>query len=174
MRKVIVYCHGFCSSANTPKVDRLRAVKNSVVHAWDIDVDPLESLPYLFEKIDIDVMLNKLHEPCKVIFVGTSLGAWYASTLANAYGADAVLINPSYDPSSSLDKYGVSPLICSRYFEISWNDRFKYFIAVDDEVIDFAPVRDKLDAVGAVFVENSDHRFNGPEFDAVIAAIDAM
>jgi predicted esterase YcpF (UPF0227 family) len=40
MKKIIVYCHGFGSSAKTDKVERLKVVKDSEVYAWDIDNKP--------------------------------------------------------------------------------------------------------------------------------------
>lgn len=175
VKKLIVYFHGYGSSANTSKLQKLEAVENSRVFAWDIDIDPSVSIPELLKNIDDTVMLERLHEPCQVVFVGTSLGGWYASTVADIYGVDAVLINPSWHPAKGLSqKYGVDEKIAEKYTEISWNKKYKYFIAKNDEVIDFSPVHDKLIEVNAEFVDNAGHRFSGVEFQRVVDHINNL
>jgi predicted esterase YcpF (UPF0227 family) len=174
MKKVIVYFHGFGSSSNSTKVSRLRKARDSAVYAWDIDVDPSKSIPELLSHIDNNVMLHKLHKPCEIVFVGTSLGAWYASKLADLYGVTAILINPAYNPAKSLQKYNLDVTITSQYDEISWNTRHKYFIAKNDEVIDFSAVQKRLAEVDAVMVDSKNHRFDGTEFEMVIDAINCM
>ena len=59
MKKIIVYCHGFGSSAKTDKVERLKVVKDSEVYAWDIDIDPRVSIDALTKSID-DILLTDL------------------------------------------------------------------------------------------------------------------
>jgi predicted esterase YcpF (UPF0227 family) len=176
VKNLVVYFHGYGSSANSTKVDALRAgVKNSRVFSWDIDIDPRISLPQLMQKIDDCVLLHKLHEPSRVVFVGTSLGGWYASHLADLYGVDAVLINPAYNPVFELhEKYSVPFDVANQYSEISWSKNYKYLIAKEDDVIDFLPVADKLAEVNAEYVPNSSHRFNGPEFQKVIDYINSL
>ena len=46
MKPIVVYCHGYGSSSNTDKVQRLRNF-GFEVHAWDIDIDPSVSIPFL-------------------------------------------------------------------------------------------------------------------------------
>ena len=89
MKKVIVYCHGYASSNKTDKVFRLKKMlPDAEVHAWNIAIDPEISIPYLTGKIDLDILAtNPLEENINLIFVGTSLGGWYASKLADIYKA---------------------------------------------------------------------------------------
>ena len=164
MKPLVVYCHGYGSSSNTDKVQRLRDFGFDV-YAWDIDIDPRVSIPYLENKID-DLLLDNIHHNIDLVFIGTSLGCWYASKLADAYGAKAILINPSYTPAKSLLRYGVSTDIASKYDNTVFDENDTVIVAKDDEVIDHSD-RDFSNAKAVILSENGGHRFNGREFDLV-------
>ena len=142
----------------------------SDTYAFNIDVDPDVSLKYLEDQIDITLLDEKyMHHPnLQIIFIGTSLGAWYAAELADKYKSKAVIVNPCYDPASMLPKLGCSEIIANKYPPMKWLNDAIYYIAKDDEVIDFRPVRNVLDQLNTYWIDNSNHRFNGPEFDEVI------
>lgn len=165
MKKLIVYCHGYGSSANTDKVRRLAAVANSEVYAWNIHIDPELSLPFLEDHID-GILVHDMHDEAELVFVGTSLGGWYASKLAEKYGARAIIVNPSYDPSNGLAKYDVNESIRSKYDAMPILKNARYVIAKDDEVINFDELLPKLPNV--VMSETGGHRFNGPEFEELV------
>lgn len=164
MKPLVVYCHGYGSSSNTDKVQRLRDFGFDV-YAWDIDIDPRVSIPYLENKID-DLLLDNIHHNIDLVFIGTSLGCWYASKLADAYGAKAILINPSYTPAKSLLRYGVSTDIASKYDNTVFDENDTVIVAKDDEVIDHSD-RDFSNAKAVILSETGGHRFNGREFDLV-------
>jgi uncharacterized protein len=90
----IFYFHGLNSSPNTDKVSRLKEHFTDV-YAFQIDPDPAVSLPYLHEEI---TKALKEYPGVSPIFVGTSLGGWYATELGFEFGASVVAINPSYAP----------------------------------------------------------------------------
>lgn len=165
MKKIIVYCHGFGSSAKTDKVERLKVVKDSEVYAWDIDIDPRVSIDALTKSID-DILLTDLNGLGELVFVGTSLGAWYAAVLAVMYDAKAFLINPSVDPNNSLEKYGVAEDIRMWYTPMPTPRKATVILSENDEVLDFTDVHWKLPVI---LVNNeSGHRFNGPEFEEFV------
>jgi predicted esterase YcpF (UPF0227 family) len=164
MKKIVVYFHGYKSSANSDKVAMLREA-GFETYAWNIDVDPAVSLPRLTNYID-DMLLDNMHEPCEIFFVGTSLGAWYASNMGHLYGVQTILINPCYNPKESLAKYGVDQKILDNYLiDLQFASHQKVFIGSEDEVIDFSGV----DFKGAdnTLVLGADHRFN-KEFGIVV------
>lgn len=166
MKKIIVYCHGYGSSSKTDKVERLRAVENSEVVAFDINIDPNVSVRYLLNTVTDYMLTTRMHEAANLVFVGTSLGAWYANILGNAFRAKTVLINPCYDPKNLLIKYGVDKEILNKYSPIIPNPLTKVFIAQNDEVIDY---EDFDFASGDItFVPSGGHRFNGVEFEKYI------
>lgn len=169
MKKVVFYFHGYASSPKTDKVDKLRDA-GFVVYAFPIDIDPKSSIPSLYHNIDF-ALCNHIDEDIDVVFVGTSLGGYYAAKLAKIYDTKSVIVNPSIEPSVSLAKYGVDPEIMARYDKMNFSDRAKYFIAEEDEVLDFSMYKDEFAKVNCTYVPNCGHRFNGPEFDLVIDAV---
>ena len=70
MKKIVVYFHGFGSSAQNDKVQQLRDA-GIETYSWDIDINPVVSLPELGDKID-DMLMDEPHEPARIFFVGTS------------------------------------------------------------------------------------------------------
>ena len=174
-KKLIFYFHGYNLSPNTDKVGRLKAVFPDT-YAFKIDPDPDISLKYLENQIDLTLLdMKYFHNPClnddrsiDVVFIGTSLGAWYAAELADKYMSKAVIVNPCYDPASMLPKLGCSEIIANKYPPMKWLNDAIYYIAKDDEAIDFRPVRNVLDQLNTYWIDNSNHCFNGPEFDEVI------
>lgn len=173
MRNFVVYFHGYGSKANGEKVQRLRAaLPTSEVYSFDYDLDPRISLKDLGDKIDSHLLDDLYHEPFKMVFVGTSLGAWYASYFAKKYGCKSILINPCYDPGTMLKKYGLADDVLAAYTPMDWSVNADYFISVYDEVIDFSDCLHGVLMNGKTnFFYETDHRFNGEEFDDVITAV---
>lgn len=167
--QLIFYFHGYNSGPTSDKVDRLKSVFPDT-YAFKIDPDPDVSLPYLQDQIDLILLDAKyMHHPnLEIIFIGTSLGGWYAAELADRYKAKAVLINPCYDPSYILKNLGCKERISSKYPPMKWLNDATYYIAKNDEVIDFRPVMNLLSQLKTHLIDNANHRFNGPEFDKVI------
>ena len=164
MKKIVVYFHGFGSSAQTDKVQQLRDA-GIETYSWDINVDPDISIAVLSEKID-DMLSDNPHEPARIFFVGTSLGAWYASLLGHLYGIKTILINPAYNPKESLAKYGVDNSILENYMiGVDFHPTQKVFIGMNDEVIDFSDV--DFNGADVTYVKGAGHRFN-KEFHLVI------
>ena len=173
MKKVIVYFHGYGSSPNSDKVTRLRQEKNWETYAFPINIDPVVAFEQLSGNIDMILADNPHDEDILLVFVGTSLGAWWASKMAKVYTCHAVLINPSIDPETSLLKYDVEPVICQKYHMLAPYHGNKYFFAENDEVIPNEEFRNYLiDAEYNVTVTpNTDHRFGGEAFEGVIKYI---
>lgn len=168
----IIYCHGYASSPNTDKVTELRKHFKEVL-AWQIDVDPDKSLPYLEEEID-QYLAGHINEEGPLVFVGTSLGAWYAGYLAKLYHAPAVLINPCYSFDAVKVDLGIPEEIKAKYEAIGFQypERTTFFVAVNDEVIDmqaFAPESTTYHKMRTN--TTADHRFNGEPFENVIEYI---
>jgi alpha/beta superfamily hydrolase len=159
MEKLIVYCHGYDSGANTGKLKALKSAGFNA-HCFQADVDPVEALTYLTNKID-NLLIDHLNQDIELVFVGTSLGGWTASRLSKLYKAKAVIINPSVDPANSLLKYGVSKDICEKYSVFAPHEGHKYFFAKYDEVIDNQIFSKNLTDAGfdVTIVADADHRF---------------
>lgn len=173
MKKVIVYFHGYNSTPTSDKVIRLKqSFSNDYVYSFAIDIDPRIAIIDLQNSID-NILVDHLNEDIKLIFVGTSLGGWWASKLAKIYGCVGIIINACYDPQISLRKYGVSDDILQQYHPMEFCNSNYYFVALHDEVID--PKIDlSLKHINVYDDVAVKHRFNGPEFDDVLELIENM
>lgn len=169
MPTTVVYFHGYGSNKNTSKVAELRTALPGVnVHSFDIDIDPEIAERELEAHID-SMLLDDMHARENVIFVGTSLGAWWASKMSRRYRTRAIAINPSLHPSASLRKYGVPEDICAKYSELELGKGIVYFFAEKDEVIDHTETMRRVKELGSEFYVNphADHRFGAPHFSQV-------
>jgi uncharacterized protein len=95
---LIVYLHGFNSSPDSHKAQVLRRYMEEQGLGADYACPALS--PLAGEAIRAIEGLAKGDSP--VCFVGSSLGGFYATYLAEKYDANAVLINPAIDPHVGL------------------------------------------------------------------------
>ncbi len=174
MKKIIVYFHGYGSSVNSDKVTRLKQEPGFEVYAYPANIDPVIAVKEVSDNIDL-MLITDPEVSCELIFVGTSLGAWLASKMAKMYQCKAVIINPSIDPTTSLEKYGVPLKIREKYSVLAPYKGHKYFFARHDEVIDNREFRNNLTDAGfdVTIVDGADHRFAGPAFEEVIKYLNA-
>lgn len=168
MKKVLVYCHGYNSSATTDKVQRLKD-EGYEVHAWNININPDISIPELTEKVD-DLLMDHMHQDIQLIFVGTSLGGWYANVLGDVFDTPAVCVNPASSPRNQLLKVGASEEVANLYDDAIFGENHYVVVAEDDDVI---PVNEEVFHNAAKFIlsETGGHRFNGKEFQIVLDLI---
>ncbi len=181
----IIYLHGFRSNGTGSKVDALRAEFGpGAVIAPDLPNDPHE----VRRLIDSIMRTIKTHP---VIFVGTSLGGFYANYFAQRHDCECFLINPATNPSEVL-KNEVGSIINHKTGETSewkteYNERLKHmeivgkhiteaklinlFLARDDKVIPYETTL--LDIPHTAYTSISDtggHRYTD-HFDHVISRI---
>ena len=97
----IVYLHGFNSS---PQSVKGRLIARAAAALSD---PPLFHLPQLSHRPaqaigDVRTWIEKNAEGRDLAFIGSSLGGYYATWLAERYGSRAVLINPAVRPYDDL------------------------------------------------------------------------
>jgi predicted esterase YcpF (UPF0227 family) len=97
---VIVYLHGFNSSPQSHKAQVLG--RYMAEHGMG-DAYACPALPPLAG--DAIRLVEKLVAGNTVCYVGSSLGGFYATYLAEKHDARAVLINPAIDPHTGLRAY---------------------------------------------------------------------
>jgi predicted esterase YcpF (UPF0227 family) len=102
----LVYLHGFRSSSRSTKATLLQ----QAVAALPPEGRPSLWVPDLPHRPAAAVALvaaaaERDGNPARTTFVGSSLGGYYATHLAERYGARAVLINPSIRPYDDLRPY---------------------------------------------------------------------
>jgi predicted esterase YcpF (UPF0227 family) len=170
---MIVYFHGLGSSPNSDKVDRLKAMfPNKRVYAFSANVDPEIACKEVADQIE-SAMIDHLHEPGKVYFIGTSLGAWLAAKMGDLFKVKVLLINPCYDPVESLKKYpGVSDEIRNKYTKIRLQKRMDSTTCAVDPYDPIIDMRNLMQEIGdqVTLFPGVGHRFNGPEFETFVTS----
>jgi predicted esterase YcpF (UPF0227 family) len=97
---IYIYLHGF-NSAFDPEASKVKTL-SSLGEVIGITYDTYVSYDEIFSYITSQVPSDRSDE---VIFVGTSLGGFWAAQMGKHYGCPSVIINPCYDPSSMLRRY---------------------------------------------------------------------
>lgn len=166
--KTLVYCHGYGSNRNTDKVDRLKKLlPDWRVLSFDADLDPEVALEQVGDSVTF-ALADDFSCTGKLVFVGTSLGGWLANALADKFGAPALLVNPAYDPKSTLPALGADPAVVAKYtpLDVSYTKNKKFVFSSNDEVLDHSKLQHLLDDYS--LYDNTSHRFNGPEFEQAV------
>jgi len=103
---VIVYLHGFRSSSQGIKATMLRAAigvlpahERPALWTPDLPHRPAAAIALVVARLEREA------DPAAATFVGSSLGGYYATHLAERFGARAVLINPAIRPYDDLRPY---------------------------------------------------------------------
>jgi uncharacterized protein len=99
----LLYLHGFRSSPQSTKARKVAAWVGAhapQLHWWcpQLPASPREAMALVFAEID--------RWPREAIAViGSSLGGFYATAVAERYGCRAVLLNPAVDPARDLAQH---------------------------------------------------------------------
>jgi predicted esterase YcpF (UPF0227 family) len=93
---MILYLHGFLSSPASAKAQQLRAALARAGHEDDFLCPPLPVGPRL--AADVAMGAAQLEDPRRLVLVGSSLGGYYATWIAERTGCRAVLLNPAVRP----------------------------------------------------------------------------
>lgn len=169
---MILYLHGFRSSPLSFKArligERMAALGRSADYQCpQLPASPREAVALatgLIESSRDDVTL-----------VGSSLGGYYATWLAERHGCRAVLLNPAVKPPRDLEKYvGVTTAYHSNapfefkreYIEelkelaierITLPERYFLIAATGDEVLDWREMTEHYPSARHHIIEGSDH-----------------
>jgi predicted esterase YcpF (UPF0227 family) len=180
---VLIYLHGFNSSPQSHKAQRLKAwlAEQGLEQHYACPALP----PRPREAIAmIEALLPRDSEVC---FVGSSLGGFYATCLAEKHGARAVLINPAIDPHVGLRAYlgeqqnlytGERYILTEADLE-QWRklyaprvtaSRYLLLVETGDEVLDYRLAMVRYAGAQQRIVEGGDHTFQSfPSHLALIA-----
>ncbi len=189
-RPTIVYLHGFRSSpasvkaaAVTAAVEALPEAIRPRLHVPALDFAPAQAVA----AVEAWIRGNVAAPERWLTFVGSSLGGFYATCLAERLGARAVLVNPAVRPYDDLAAYagsqtnlytGATFVVTPAHFQelralavprISRPSRYFLLVQSGDEVLDW---REAVAYYGGAFQHiegGGDHAFQG--FAARIPAI---
>jgi hypothetical protein len=185
----LLYLHGFRSSPASAKAQRMaREVERW--HAAGIDLQWLcpQLPPSPARAVDLIHALTQAWPSATMAVIGSSLGGFYATVLAEQRGCAAVLINPAVEPARDLagqignqttwhdpalqfefTTADVEALRAARPARISRPERYHALIATGDEVLDWREMRARYAGSCGVLVQGSDHALS--DFEAHLAGI---
>lgn len=156
----LFYFHGFKSSGQSSTAKMLaEAYPNARVICPTYNTkNAHEAVETLSREIAENVSSEDL-----VVFVGTSLGAFFANFFSNKMLIPSVLINPCLDPGTLLRKHNPEHGVdCESFYRYYLEDLRSVPKAVvlgrDDEVIPYNTFLDRLSKYHVFIKENMGHR----------------
>ncbi|MFL9873379.1 YqiA/YcfP family alpha/beta fold hydrolase [Paraburkholderia megapolitana] len=189
---MILYLHGFRSSPRSFKAcvlaERLAELGRS--DEWCCPMLPVSP----FETIALAESLVAAAPPQPVTVIGSSLGGYFATHLAEKHGWPAVLLNPAVVPQRDLSQYlgeqplwhgGGSIVVEARHLDelralgvasITRPERYYLIAATGDEVLDYREMLAHYPGARTRVIKGSDHAISEfPQYvDDVLAFCDQM
>lgn len=169
---MLVYLHGFNSSAHSTKA---RLMGDYLAQRGLSRRYACPSLPHRPGQAIAMAEAAMAGKPgCEVCFVGSSLGGFYATYLAEKHKAHAVLINPAIDPHIGLRAYlgPQSNLYTGEKYQLTeahlqqWAalrvtrvtpENYLLLVETGDEVLDYRQAVNFYAGARQVVVEGGDH-----------------
>jgi len=170
---MILYLHGFRSSPRSFKARLVQERMTAAGRASDLICPQLPASPKA--AMELALLLAERHAPDNLAIVGSSLGGFYATWLAERLGVRAVLLNPSVDPLSSLEKHVglttawhsdepfefrreyIAELAELKVARITRPERYFLIAATGDEVLDYRDMLAHYQGARQHVIEGSDH-----------------
>lgn len=170
---MILYLHGFRSSPVSFKARVVQKALEDAGRAEELICPQLPASPK--EAIDLALRLAGSHAPGNLAIIGSSLGGFYATWLAERLGVRAVLLNPSVNPLKNLEHHvGVTTawhsdepfefrreyideLAALKVEQITRPERYFLLAATGDEVLDYRDMVAHYAGAKQHVIEGSDH-----------------
>jgi predicted esterase YcpF (UPF0227 family) len=172
----LLYLHGFNSSPQSHKaqlVIQYMSANNCLdqLICPQIPAAPEEARLFLVKLVEETLENHRLS------FVGSSLGGYYATYLAEKYSGTAVLINPSVKPYETLraylgenkfyfdegcwefDETHIQQLEVMRVDEITQPERYLVLLQTGDETLDYREAELKYQDSHCIIEQGGDHAF---------------
>ena len=174
----ILFLHGFSSCGKGNKSQTLKAyfgekelIANNLSYA---PLDAIDELEHIIQTQEVDLL------------IGSSLGGFYATYLAEKYAMKAVLLNPSTEPWQTLLPYvGWQKRFCDEEvfeFKASYIEAFKtlkvapekgnYLVLLqsEDELLDYTKAQSLYNKHKVIVEYGGNHRFEN--VDAYLSMIE--
>jgi hypothetical protein len=179
---MILYLHGFRSSPRSTKAERIKSALAARGRAGDFVCPQLPASPRA--AVNMVLAAAQLEHPDRLALVGSSLGGYYATWVAERLGCRAALLNPAVSPALDLAaQLGRHPVYFSdqtveltvdhlselRAIDtaaITRPERYLLVAATGDEVIDCATMIAKYAGCRQRVIEGSDHALS--DFDRYV------
>ena len=175
----LLYLHGFNSSPGSYKARQLLSHLAALANPPECYVPGLPHRPAAaIEKLER--ILGAL-DPAATTLLGSSLGGYYATWLAERFGCKAVLINPAVRPYEDLARYRgtnrnlytgecyeltqshIEELAALRVAAITRPERYWLLVQTGDEVLDYNEAVIFCRGAMQTVIAGGDHGFQGFE-----------
>lgn len=172
---MLLYLHGFNSSPQSKKaIETGRWIKLNAPH---IKFCCPQLSPYAFEVMQKLKSIIEAHLPQPIYLVGSSMGGFFATCLAEQYNLPAVLINPAVNPGSGLhswlgknenyitgERWVFEPKHIEEYVrlnpeKIERRKNYKVLLQTGDEVLDFRRAQHHYEGCLIETEAGGDHSF---------------
>ena len=168
----ILYLHGFRSSPRSTKARLVQGRLEALGRAHELICPQLPASPQA--AMELVLTLAERYAD-RIAIVGSSLGGFYATWLAERFGCRAVVINPAVDPLKDLEKHvGVTtnwhsdePFEFKRDYidelaaltveRITRPERYLLLAATGDEVLDYRDMLSHYAGAHQHVIQGSDH-----------------
>lgn len=172
---MILYLHGFRSSPDSFKARKMAEYLQILGRSEEYLCPQLPASPLLAIQMLEDLLVRYSGNDNKLTLIGSSLGGYYATWLAEKHGYKAVLLNPAVKPPRDLEKYvGITTAYHSdtvfefkaeyvdelrAYAVDQISEPLRYFLlaATGDEVLDWREMTAHYPAARQLIIDGSDH-----------------
>jgi predicted esterase YcpF (UPF0227 family) len=168
----LLYLHGFRSSPRSFKARVVQQRMEAAGRAGDLICPQLPASP----KAAMDLVLTLVERYSgNLAIIGSSLGGFYATWLAERFGCRAALVNPAVDPLKDLDKHVgittewhtgepfefkreyIDELAALKVATITRPERYFLLAATGDEVLDYRDMVAHYAGAHQHVIQGSDH-----------------
>jgi predicted esterase YcpF (UPF0227 family) len=173
---LILYLHGFRSSPNSRKAQHLLALMRARGLAGDYLCPQLPASPRA--AAEIALAAAQLEPNDKLAVIGSSLGGYYATWLAERVGCRAVLLNPAIRPYEDLRAHlgrqavfysdasiemkpeYLDELLALEVPRVTRLERYFLIAATGDQLIDWRTMVARYPGCRQKVIEGSDHELS--------------
>ena len=176
----LLYLHGFNSSPQSHKA-QLVAQYMAAHNCLDLLLCP--QIPTVPEEArqSLEQIVEQTLQHHALNYIGSSLGGYYATYLAEKYSGSAVLINPSVKPYETLraylgknkfyfdegewdfDESHIRQLEAMKVDDITDPERYLVLLQTGDETLDYREAEAKYRDSQCIIEQGGDHSFIGLE-----------
>ena len=172
----LLYLHGFNSS---PQSHKAQLVTQYMAERGCLDQLLCPQIPAVPEeaRLFLEQLVEETLEDHHLSFVGSSLGGYYATYLAEKYSGTATLINPSVKPYETLKAYlgenkfyfqdaywefnetHIEQLETMKIESLSDEQRYLVLLQTGDETLDYREAELKYKNSRCIIEQGGDHSF---------------
>ncbi|MBE9564507.1 MAG: esterase YqiA [Proteobacteria bacterium] len=176
----LLYLHGFNSSPQSHKAQLVSRYMAECGCLEQLICPQIPAEPALAQEF-LEQLVEETLKNFQLSFVGSSLGGYYATYLAEKYSGSAVLINPSVKPYETLsrhlgenkfyfdegtwdfDETHIEQLKDMDVSAISEAERYLVLLQTGDETLDYREAELKYKNSQCIIEQGGDHSFIGLE-----------